>query len=195
MSEYRQDRGRDARRVAELEAQLTEEMQRNAKLERELDTLREPPPERGPSVLDRTADRVLNALLDGAIWLSRAAFSLTGVTAIILIAGAAGVGWLIYDHEVNDIRAGYVRAAEHHPAYTSIECPYNPTTRTAVCTPTHHPERWSVRIARGNEGASWDISEADYERLRVAGPGGWYCTPRATVEECAMPHEEREPGR
>jgi len=102
-----------------------------------------------------------------------AAVASVGVLLLALVA------WLIIDHLFFDIRAGFVRGVEHHEAYYTTQC--TPVGSATVCTPLHHPERWSVAIERDGEHASWNITEQEHDELQR---GEWYCSTAAEPEEC-----------
>lgn len=150
--------------------------------------------ERVQALLDDQPSRVSGLLNRLSGLLNRLGlFGCAGTSILVAVLIALGVvGWSIYDHEVNDIRAGYVRGTDHRSATTSIIC--STVNRATTCTPVHHPEHWTVTIARGDEDATWDIPESTYERLRRE-PGTWYCTPRCTPRECELVHGAHEPPR
>lgn len=76
------------------------------------------------------------------------------------------LGMCVY-HEFYDIRDGYITGKTYTPPYTTSSC-----DKDGHCTTTYHPATWSVTINFEGQGATWGVSEDEYNHLHR---GQWYC--------------------
>lgn len=110
------------------------------------------------------------AVFGGAIALTCAA-----IAGLVLAVGA------IADGCSHPLHAGYITERAHHEAYTTHGEICTGSGSSRVCTPTttHHPERWSITVADGEQQGDYDLSLEDWEQTTN---GEWFCvTPPCTA--------------
>lgn len=109
-----------------------------------------------------------------------------GCIGATVVGGAALAVAVVVWHLTMDIRAGTVTGRDYHPAYVTTSC--TTSNGTTTCTPVHHPERWTVDIQRGDESATWGVSQWEYDHTTV---GEWFCQHDAPPDECRIGEHER----
>lgn len=69
------------------------------------------------------------------------------------------------------LRAGFVVSRNYHPPYTTTVC--HRVGKSTICTPIHHPERFSLTLADGeHDERVVDMERNEWHQHTV---GSWMC--------------------
>lgn len=93
----------------------------------------------------------------------------------------------------NPLHNGFIESRVHHEDYYTHGEICTGTGSSRQCTPTttHHPERWTVRVAHDGRDIEVDLNYDEWQRTTV---GEWYCL-TAPCEPAPSPQSYEELDR
>jgi hypothetical protein len=89
-------------------------------------------------------------------YLARGVFTLVGVVML----GVVGlIGYVVYDYATAP-DTGTVVSRSYSSEHTTTTCS---GTQPVICTPVHHPERWTLRLRDGDNEGPISVNERAYD--------------------------------